>query len=489
MLTRLRIQGFKNIVDAEVRFGPFTCIAGANGAGKSNLFDAIQFLRDLTEFPIIEAAARVRDPQGKSGDIRAIFTQHAKPTEQKVRFEADFIVPEAVRDDFNRHTKPTSTYLTYTLELAYMAASGMASERLELVHESLTYIPASLAKKRLAFAHSPAFRESVISNERRGSAYISTEQGEEGASVIKLHQDGGSSGKPVRVPAKGSPKTLVGGNNTSDYPTVLAARREMQSWTLLQLEPSALRQPDTFSAEPRVAANGAHLAATLQRLDAQAAISNQLALLLDDVGNVSVDKDVSRRTLTLQVTGRNGVSHPARALSDGTLRFLALAILAADPDAGRLLCLEEPENGIHPSRIPAILTLLQRMAVDPNEPVGNDNPLKQVVINTHSPSVISALDTADIVMVSSVRHAGINLASFDCIEETWRAKVEPEPPGQPPNTVAPGDMLAYISAAPSGLALPRVHTLPTQTSKAQTVQEYMQAQLSLDFPLAEGNAP
>ena len=109
MLTRLRIQGFKNIVDAEVRFGPFTCIAGANGAGKSNLFDAIQFLRDLTEFPIIEAAARVRDPQGKSGDIRAIFTQHAKSSRQKVRFEADFIVPQAVRDDFNRHTKPTAT--------------------------------------------------------------------------------------------------------------------------------------------------------------------------------------------------------------------------------------------------------------------------------------------------------------------------------------------------------------------------------------------
>lgn len=487
MLTRLRIQGFKNIVDAEVRFGPFTCIAGANGAGKSNLFDAIQFLRDLAEFPIIEAAARVRDPVGKSGDIRAIFTQHAKPTEQKVRFDADFIVPPAVRDDFNRHTQPTATYLTYTLELAYVAAIGQASERLELVHEALTYIPASQAKKRLAFAHTPAFRESVVSNDRR-APYISTEQ-EEGKSVIKLHQDGGSSGKPVRVPAEGSPKTLVGGNNTSDYPTVLAARREMQSWTLLQLEPSALRQPDPFSADPRVASNGAHLAATLQRLDAEATISNQLAQLLDDVGNVSVDKDDSRRTLTLQVTGRNGVSHPARALSDGTLRFLALAILAADPDSGRLLCLEEPENGIHPSRIPAILELLQSMAVDPAEPVGHDNPLKQVVINTHSPSVISALNTADIVMVSSVRHAGINQASFDCMAQTWRAKVETDPPGLVPNTVSPGDMLTYVNAAPSGLVLPRAHTLPGQAPMTQTVQQYMEGQLSLDFPPAEGNAP
>lgn len=53
MPTRIRLQGFKSFEDTEIRFGPFTCIAGANGVGKSNLFDAIQFLRDLTEFPIV----------------------------------------------------------------------------------------------------------------------------------------------------------------------------------------------------------------------------------------------------------------------------------------------------------------------------------------------------------------------------------------------------------------------------------------------------
>jgi hypothetical protein len=154
-----------------------------------------------------------------------------------------------------------------------------------------------------------------------------------------------------------------------------------------------------------------------------------------------------------------------------------------------MLCLEEPENGIHPSRIPAILELLHSMAVDSDEAVDAVNPLKQVVINTHSPSVISALNTADVVMVSSVRHAGINQASFDCIAHTWRAKVETEPPGQPPNTVSPGDMLTYVNAAPFGMTLPRVHPSPTEAPKTQTVQQYMAAQLSLDFPTAEGNAP
>ena len=43
MLTRLKVNGFKNLVDVDVYFGPFTCVAGANAVGKSNLFDAIHF--------------------------------------------------------------------------------------------------------------------------------------------------------------------------------------------------------------------------------------------------------------------------------------------------------------------------------------------------------------------------------------------------------------------------------------------------------------
>jgi predicted ATP-binding protein involved in virulence len=56
MLTRLKVSGFKNLVDVDVRFGPFTCIAGPNGVGKSNLFDAIAFLSALAEKPLIDAA-------------------------------------------------------------------------------------------------------------------------------------------------------------------------------------------------------------------------------------------------------------------------------------------------------------------------------------------------------------------------------------------------------------------------------------------------
>jgi hypothetical protein len=78
-------------------------------------------------------------------------------------------------------------------------------------------------------------------------------------------------------------------------------------------------------------------------------------------------------------------------LSDGTLRFLALAILEASQTGPSLLCLEEPENGIHPDRVPAMIQLLRDVAVDVTEPVGPGNPMRQVIVNTHSPSVVACV--------------------------------------------------------------------------------------------------
>ena len=475
MLIRLHIRGFKSLADVEVHFGPFTCVAGANGSGKSNLFDAIQFLRDLTEYPIIEAATRVRDPLGKTGDIRALFTQQQGEHFGIMSFDADFIVSRSVRDDFNREATPKSTFLNYKLSLKYVEASKGLPERIELMKEDLSHITVSDAKSKLSFPVNSTFFKSVINNQRRGIGYISTEPNQ-GSTIIRLHQDGGSSGRPVQIPAIGSPKTILGGINTNDYPTVLAARREMQNWALLQLEPSALRQPDAYSAESRVSANGAHMPATLWRLGAQTQVSNRLATLLDDVKSVRVERDESRRSYTLVVTRLDSTEHAARSLSDGTLRFLALAIIAEDRESGRLICLEEPENGIHPSRIQAIIELLKDMAVDINEEVNDDNPLRQVIINSHSPVVLGSLNTDDLVMARLTHSAGSTATTFEYVEDTWRAQIDENRP-----SVAPGMLMAYLQADDNQIETLKHETqLPLLKRKPKTTREYMN-QLSLDF--------
>ena len=62
------------------------------------------------------------------------------------------------------------------------------------------------------------------------------------------------------------PRTVLSIANAAESPTVLVARREMESWQMLQLEPSALRRPDEFGAPTHLGADGRYLAATLYRL-------------------------------------------------------------------------------------------------------------------------------------------------------------------------------------------------------------------------------
>jgi predicted ATPase len=466
MLTRLKVKGFKNLVDVDIRFGPFTCIAGANGVGKSNLFDAIRFLGALADDrSLVEAAKSVRE--GRTADVRSLFHRIGDQHADRMFFEAEMIVPLEGDDDLGQHAKASITFLRYTLELAYRGESSKRSVGgLELEQEKLEHINLGDAKKNLWFPHSKEWRTSAISG-RRTSAFISTE-GEGDQRKVLLHQDSGDhkgGGRPTPRLAASMPRTLLSVANAAENKTALLARREMQSWRLLQLEPSALREPDEFTAPARLGSNGAHLASTLyhlakrgcehegSKLDEDAVyttVANRLASLIDDVRAVSVDRDEQRELLTLKVQGRDGTSHPARALSDGTLRFLALAVIELDPLAQGVLCLEEPENGIHPKRIPAMLELLKDIATDASAAVGADNPLRQVIINTHSPAVVGQVDDGDLLFaeLKPMLEKGQECrgVSFACLDRTWRKKANHE---DDVRTIARGVLLAYLNPIPA----------------------------------------
>nr|WP_315396301.1 AAA family ATPase [uncultured Duganella sp.] len=440
MLTRLRVKGFKSLEDIEVRFGPFTCIAGVNGVGKSNLFDAIVFLKYLADLPIIEAATNIRNNTARQRtNISSLFTKTSNHHAQLMEFEADFLVPDTVVDDFGRSAKPKVTYLRYKLSLKYIPATASTSEGIELAAESLTFIQKGLATRELGFEMSKDFFTSIYLGGSKID-FIYMDESEVGVAKIRQDQTGGP---PISIPISKAGRTILSNINTIDRPTALAARREMQSWINLQLESSSLRKPDDFLSVSSVSPTGEHLPAALDRLKKNEEVANQLATLLPEVSDVFVDVDEKRQLKTLYLETTSGIRHEARSLSDGTLRFLALAIIGADPEAGGVICLEEPENGIHPARIPAIVELLSQMAVDPRYPVGPDNPLRQIIINTHSPLVIEQLQLDNLIVSQAYKFDGASLSTFSPIQHTWRdASAEATSTGKP---VGLGSLMAYLS--------------------------------------------
>jgi len=469
VLTRLEADGFKNLLDFSIDLGPYTCIAGANAVGKSNVFDAVEFLALLADHPFMEAAQRLRASGTGGTDPRSLFWQDAEPETRTPRMSlaAEMIVPGQVYDDFGRAAKATTTYLRYELELEYRTSEEPGHKqpgRVVLMSERLKHINRKEAATRLAWPHSKKnFRDHVVIGRRSGVAYISTSIDADGAGVVSVHQDGGSRGQPRTSPADRAPRTVVSTTTTSDDPTILAARREMQQWRMLALEPSAMRSPDRASEPPRVAPDGAHLAATLYRLasespqDAYAQVAAHAAALTD-VREVTVDFDQRRDSLTLEARLGKGPLLPARALSDGTLRFLALCIIAIDT-VGGLTCMEEPENGIHPGRMQAMVDLVRELAVDPNEPPDRTNPLRQVLVNTHSPYFVSYQMLDDLLLAVP-------------------ALVKRGPDGEACTTVR------LLPLAGSWRALTSSSTV-TKPGIVEYLRMPPDAQLSLDFPDAQ----
>lgn len=427
MLTRLKVNGFKNLVNVDVRFGPFTCIAGANGVGKSNLFDAIRFLSALSRVTLLEAAKEVRG--GRTVDVRELFHRVGDTYDEKMSFEVEMIVSKQGEDNLGQQAEAGATFLRYSLVLAYRAAD----RSLEIQQEELRYIRKGDARRELLFDVSTEWLNSVIVS-RRTVPFISTEIGAPGEEVVYLHQDrgGGSGGKAAPRRARTLPRTVLQAANATENKTAVLALREMQSWHLLQLEPSALREPDNFNAPSRLGERGEHLPAMLARLaqnnpeQVYATAANRLSELITEVREVGIDRDEKRELLTLWAKEEDGTPHAARSLSEGTLRFLALAVLEQDPEPQGVLCLEEPENGIHPERIAAIIRLLKDIAVNVNYPVGPDNPLQQVIVNTHSPAVVRQVNDDDLVAADAqeVIQKGQRFKGvvFRALPDTWRAR-------------------------------------------------------------------
>ena len=423
MLLRMKVKGFRNLRDVEIRFGPLTCFVGPNGVGKSNIFDAIHFLKELADKDIQSAAQSVRSPaKGEFGPRDLFFDGDVR---NPISFEVDMIVPDQVTDDFGREAHPATSLLRYEVAFTY---HDDGYPRLVLNKEELGPLRAGEAKAHIGFPHTTAFRKSVVKPTPRKGNFISTKHDGDDI-VLTLHQDGGSRGQGI--PPGRSPRTVVGGTNAAEYPTVLAAKREMASWRTLHLEPSVMRTPDKIGGPTAVDAHGGHVAAALARLVSNekrrgstlADVSNSLARLVPDIESIEIDRDESRQQLTTiaRMKGCRQTLGP-RSLSDGTLRFLALVTMEADRQSASVLCMEEPENGMHPKRIPAMVNLLREFTTDADDEVDAENPLRQVILNTHSPDVVKQLHSHEDLFVETLDTPSGKVARVCSIEGGWRTE-------------------------------------------------------------------
>ncbi len=113
---------------------------------------------------------------------------------------------------------------------------------------------------------------------------------------------------------------------------------------------------------------------------------------LKDLYDGITDFEVSVVGGSVQVFFTEGdYSIPATRLSDGTLRYLCLLAILCDPEPPPLICLEEPELGLHPDILPKVADLLRAAS-----------QRTQILVTTHSDILVDAMtDTPEAVVVCS----------------------------------------------------------------------------------------
>jgi predicted ATPase len=110
---------------------------------------------------------------------------------------------------------------------------------------------------------------------------------------------------------------------------------------------------------------------------------------------------LQRSTKALGVILEDGTRVQATEMSEGLLYWLAFAVLPyTDPTA--ILLIEEPENGLHPSRISEVVTVLREVSTR-----------MQVILATHSPLVINELQPDEVTILTRDAKYGTRAKRMD----------------------------------------------------------------------------
>ena len=182
--------------------------------------------------------------------------------------------------------------------------------------------------------------------------------------------------------------------------------RLFREWTFGRRTPARVPQkadlPNDFLAE-----DGANLGLVLNCLEQEFKSKNRLLKALRELYEGVDDYGVSVRGGTVQIFLREGdIAIPATRLSDGTLRYLSLLSILCHPTPPPLICIEEPELGLHPDILPGLADLLR----DASERC-------QLIVTTHSDTLVDALtDTPESVVVCEKEKGQTKMKRLDKAE-------------------------------------------------------------------------
>jgi predicted ATPase len=391
LIERLKLTNFLSFgpEGQEIELGPLNVLIGPNGSGKSNLLEAFALLQALPT----DLGAGVR----RAGGIRDLMwkgQQESGPAtmEADVEYRTHFV---AVTDD----GLPSWRAVSPELNLRYSIEMGIGGTQQLVEAETVSFRPnRCLSAGRLLYEY-----EADGFAKLHGSGRSGQDEAVERISVSRRESILSQRKDPERY------------HQITYLATMLSRIRLYRDWVFGVAAPSRQMQPTDLS--PNVLAEDtSNLALVINRIMGDSQVRRTILAHLQrfhpDYEEVSAEVIGGFARPFVRERGLREFT-PATRLSDGTLRWLALLAVLCHPEPPPLVCIEEPELGLHPDIIHVLAELLREAS-----------ERTQLIVTTHSDLLVSAFsDTPEAVIVCEKDDRGTQLQRLNADElKIWLEK-------------------------------------------------------------------
>lgn len=344
-ITQLDIDGFRSLASVSWKPGALNVVIGPNGSGKSNLLLVLKMIAEgaqggLSDFIQFEGGMNALVWDGQAQKIKfALATSPLNETAFSITGEETLHLPS----------------------ISYAVAVGYLGNGNSYCIESEALSVADTDSPRIS-----RIRQQAIIDDVNEAAVLKPDAVSEQELVISVANSPYSSGDKIPL--------------FTGY---------LKAWSIYHAINTSvdapIRQPVVTRVESQVAPNGQNLINVLHTLytgnrEFKASINSAMRAAFGPDYDELIFAPASTQRIELQISWKT-LERPQSAadLSDGTLRFLFLMAVLANPHPAPLIAIDEPETGLHPSMLPIIADY----AVEASRRT-------QVIFTTHSDQFLDA---------------------------------------------------------------------------------------------------
>ena len=352
MLTHVEIEGFRSLRHVDLDLPGLTVLIGANNSGKSNLLDVFALMSE-------SATGQLNEGMNRRGGFFKLFFRDIEipPYAFSFNFKFTFASGEFGVED-------ALTY--YKLLVRMPGIVGL---------EQISRDPIPPETMPLELMHYKHGSKSMFRNSSNGK------EEEKKVDLLEL--------------------PIFQVKDYTAYPVPFRMLSQFEAWIFyrpIRVDPDApIRRPQLVRSGIRLSPDGSNLASVLH------AIQSQHLAIWEEIIEILKNTCEGFRRISLAPEGgdgkillrwwdhtfqRNDEGFSIDFLSDGTLRFLCLLAILKTPNPPPLICIEEPEIGLHPDWIKVVAELLESAATR-----------TQIIVATHSPQLISHVKPEHVVVV------------------------------------------------------------------------------------------